>query len=769
MRLNSLRTKILLIVLAFIAINGTVFFIYAIITSINYKQLRFEGIEKTVEVETEKVNKIISELERGAIFYSIGGLLYYEGLPDELGQKFTEEGIKELPNADGAGFWFEPYAYRSGRLRAGFYVFKDADTGKIIEDETFDINNYDYHSMNWYREIISSIKQPYQIVWVRPYLDANPASGLMTTAGAGIFKDGKIIGITTVDWEIEEVIRELTGIKPTENSFFLLCDPKNDYVISSTRTQSVTGASINTLPWDITADKFELDGVKYFRFGRYIDNGWLLSVQIPENEIFAKMEKENRKFTVFVGFAAILMLLIAYTLITKFINNPLKRLTVEVSQFAIGNLDSQLNFSSKDELGQLANAFIKMKSELKNSIEENIREHAENERINTELNVATDIQASMLPNVFPPFPKRKEFSLFASMVPARYVGGDFYDFYLVDKDNLAVVIADVLGKGVPAALFMVITKTLIENSSHCKSPKKIFEIINKKLIKNNKAGMFVTAFMGFYNIPTGRFLFANAGHNPPLIKKGTGTFEFLNIEPCVVLAWMENAEYIEEEIILEKGDTLYLYTDGVTEAMNPQIELFGEQRLIDVLNKNKDASVRKLLGAVKNELELFRNKTEQTDDITMLALKIGEEDEIQTFDFDDSTKKLSVDAVPENLALVIKFLNGEMEKAAYSKDVINEIDIAAEEIFMNIANYAYKPGTGKADISINLSNKTVIKFEDTGGEYNPIEQADPDLNKSPSTREIGGLGIFMVKNMMDDIEYTRDGDKNILIITKNHP
>ena len=766
MKLNSLRTKILLIVLVFIAIKGTVFFIYAIITSVNYKQLRFEGIEKTVELEAEKVNKIIAELERGAIFYSIGGFLYYEGMPEELGQKFTEEGIGGLPNADGGGFWFEPYSYRSDRLRAGFYVYKDTDTGKIVEDNTFDINNYDYHSMNWYREIIAGIKQPYQIVWVRPYLDDNPASSLMTTAGAGIFKDEKLIGITTVDWEIDDVIKELTEIKPTKNTFFMLCDPKNDYVISSTRTRYAIGASIASIPWDITADKFEFNGTTYLRFGRYIDNGWLLSVQIPENEIFAKMEKENRNFTIFIGIAAISMLCFAYFLISKFINNPLKQLTTEVSRLAIGNLDTQLNFSSEDELGQLADAFKKVTGELKNSIEENIHEHAENERINTELNVATDIQASMLPCVFPPFPDRKEFDLFASMVPARYVGGDFYDFFLVDEDNLALIIADVLGKGVPAALFMVIAKTLIENSSYSKSPKKIFETVNNKLIKNNKAGMFVTAFMGFYNIPTGRFVYANAGHNPPLLKKSNGSFEFINPEPCIVLAWMEDAKYSEEEIVLEKGDILYLYTDGVTEAMNHKMELFGEQRLVDVLNKNKDTSLRRLLGAVKKEIDKFRNGAEQADDITMLALKIGEEEK-QIIEFDDSTKKLTLEAKPENLEEVINFINDELEKSSFSIDAINEIDIAVEEIFMNIVNYAYKPETGKTDIYINITDKVILKFEDTGREYNPIEQAEPELNKSPAVRDIGGLGIFMVKNIMDDIEYTRDGDKNILIITKN--
>jgi sigma-B regulation protein RsbU (phosphoserine phosphatase) len=230
---------------------------------------------------------------------------------------------------------------------------------------------------------------------------------------------------------------------------------------------------------------------------------------------------------------------------------------------------------------------------------------------------------------------------------------------------------------------------------------------------------------------------------------------------------MEDAEYVEREIILEKGDVLFLYTDGVTEAMNHQMELFSEQRLVDVLNKNQNVSVRRLLGAVKKELDKYRDGAEQADDITMLALKIGEE-ETQIFEFNDSTKKLTLDAKAENLAEVIGFINDELEKSSFSADAINEIDIAAEEIFMNIVNYAYKPETGKADIYVKISNNAIIRFEDTGREYNPIEQAEPELNKSPASRDVGGLGIFMVKNIMDDIEYTRDGDKNILIITKNH-
>jgi len=286
------------------------------------------------------------------------------------------------------------------------------------------------------------------------------------------------------------------------------------------------GASIKSIPWDIYADSFVLNGVKYLCFSDYMDNGWLLSIQIPEGEIFASVTKRNNLFSVLIAVSSILMLCTAYFVISKYVNAPIKRFTNDVAQLALGNLDTRIEVTSKDELGQFAEVFNKMTEDLKQSIEENARERAENERISTELNVAKEIQASMLPCIFPPFPNRDEFDLFASMVPAREVGGDFYDFFFVDKDNLAVIIADVSGKGVPAALFMVITRTLIKNCSFCKSPKNVLESVNKKLCENNEAGMFVTAFLGFYNIPSGKFTFVNAGHNPPLVRKRGKSFEF---------------------------------------------------------------------------------------------------------------------------------------------------------------------------------------------------------------------------------------------------
>ena len=244
------------------------------------------------------------------------------------------------------------------------------------------------------------------------------------------------------------------------------------------------------------------------------------------------------------------------------------------------------------------------------------------QRIETELNVATQIQADMLPRIFPAFPEHREFDVYASMTPAKEVGGDFYDFFLVDNDHLAIVIADVSGKGVPAALFMVIAKTLIKNhAQNRESPGEVFRQTNEQLCEGNDAGLFVTAWMGVLEISTGKFTYVNAGHNPPLLRHIGGNYEWLRSKPDFVLAGMEEMCYRENVLTLAPGDTLYLYTDGVTEATNREQRLFGEDRLQSALNEQPDLPVYELLPKIKGCIDSFVGEAEQFDDITMLGLK----------------------------------------------------------------------------------------------------------------------------------------------------
>ena len=250
-------------------------------------------------------------------------------------------------------------------------------------------------------------------------------------------------------------------------------------------------------------------------------------------------------------------------------------------------------------------------------------DNREKERIGAELNVATQIQASMLPCVFPAFPEYKEFDIYASMDPAKEVGGDFYDFFLVDEDHLAIVMADVSGKGVPAALFMMITKTLIKNEAQSGlSAGATLETVNNQLLENNEAGMFVTVWLGIYEISTCRLTAANAGHEYPVIRRAGGVFELLKDKHGFVMAGMEGAKYREYELELQAGDILFLYTDGVAEATNTEEQLYGTERMVDALNSVENAAPRELLLAVRADIDRFVGDAEQFDDITMLALQI---------------------------------------------------------------------------------------------------------------------------------------------------
>ncbi len=246
----------------------------------------------------------------------------------------------------------------------------------------------------------------------------------------------------------------------------------------------------------------------------------------------------------------------------------------------------------------------------------------ETERISTELNVAHHIQTSMLPSTFPAFPGHDEFDIFANMAPAKEVGGDFYDFYLIDEENLTFLIADVSGKGIPAAMFMMQSKTILKSLAESgMGVEQVFTLANKKLCEGNDANMFVTAWMGILNTATGMVTFANAGHNPPLVKHADGTFEYLKTHAGFVLAGMEGIRYRKNELQLEPGDIIYLYTDGVTEATNLDNRLYGEDRLHTLLEKHLNSDAQTICDDVKRDVDSFVGDALQFDDITMLCLK----------------------------------------------------------------------------------------------------------------------------------------------------
>ena len=270
----------------------------------------------------------------------------------------------------------------------------------------------------------------------------------------------------------------------------------------------------------------------------------------------------------------------------------------------------------------IAFASVQISRSGKNMIEKQKEITKKGARIETELNLANAIQKNMLPSIFPPFPEHREFDIYASMFPAKEVGGDFYDMFLIDDNHLAICMADVSGKGIPASLFMMISKILIKNISCIDKETDIaLTRVNNMLCDGNKLGLFVTAWFGILDLKNGNLEFVNAGHNPPLLySRKTGKFEYLRTKPNLLLAWKENVNYIKNEIQLEPGDRVFLYTDGVTEATNSENKLYREERLQDFLNNNLNLNAEETIKALKENLDKFVGNVEQFDDITMLEL-----------------------------------------------------------------------------------------------------------------------------------------------------
>ena len=417
-----------------------------------------------------------------------------------------------------------------------------------------------------------------------------------------------------------------------------------------------------------------------------------------------------------------------------------------------------------DEIKDLADSFSKMYHEVGEYIEKLEKVTAEKERIGAELTLASDIQAHMLPCIFPAFPDYDEFDIYATMTPAKEVGGDFYDFFMTDEKHLAFVMADVSGKGVPAALFMVIAKTLIKNYAQIgQEPGEVFTTVNRLLCEGNDAGLFVTSWMGILDLETGVMKYANAGHNPPLIKRENGKFEYLRSRPGFVLAGMDTVRYKQSELVLNPGDRIFLYTDGVTEATDSSQQLYGEDRLESLLNRCQADTAEEMLADLKKDIDSFVGEAPQFDDITMLMLdikknKAGEGMTERVFPADESA-----------LGDVLAFAEEELEKAECPSKTMMQLTVAIEEVFVNVAHYAYPDEEGQVSFGIAFDSESrsiTFRIADKGIAFNPLEKPDPDITLSAEEREIGGLGIFICKKTMDEIGYARENGENILTMTK---
>ena len=392
--------------------------------------------------------------------------------------------------------------------------------------------------------------------------------------------------------------------------------------------------------------------------------------------------------------------------------------------------------------------------------------NAQRQRMQDELNVGRDIQMSMLQRDYPLFPGHDEFSVHAQLEPAREVSGDFYDLFFVNPDELCLVVADVSGKGVPSALFMAVSKTLFRaRAADDRSPASIMTRVNNELSLNNPSCMFVTVFLGILNIKTGELRYSNAGHNPPLLKQADGKITVMRQIHGPIAGAIEEIAYGEDRIMLGKGDLLLAFTDGVTEAMNTENELYSDARLEKWFAEIGDLSAAEWVNELVASVSSFADGAEQSDDITIMAL---------SYDTEPGEKKHDLYSITIlNDLKAIDDVTGGLEQFAEGKTIppgtLQKLYIVFDELLNNIISYGYEDN-GKHEITVEVDysdDELAVTIKDDGIPFNPFKGDDPDTSLSLEDREIGGLGIHLVKEMMDEVSYLRSTDTNIVRLVTN--
>jgi phosphoserine phosphatase RsbU/P len=636
---DSIAVKLVLI----ITLSSAVIFAAAL--GYNYSRSRallVQELEKNAEnLALSLVNRVETQLT--AVNKVTEGLArYLETTPMTEGHLvgLIRNSVEANPEIYGSGVAFEPFSFDPERRLYAPYVHRDGDELALIRlEESYRYVPYLY--WDWY-QIPRELEQ---LEWSEPYFDEGAGNILMATCSVPFYHeehaDKRIRGIVTSDVSIEALTELISSVEILDTgyaallsrngmvlahpwreaimneTFFTIAEERNDPFLRELGKKMVRGESgfvhYNSL----------MGAVSWMYYAPIRSSGWTLAIVFPEEELLADV----RSMTVTmagIGLAGILLLALAVFYVTGVTIRPLRLLAEATDEVATGNFDVEVPMvHTRDEVGVLTRDFQVMKESLKEYIKNLTETTAAKERIESELKVATDIQASLLPRIFPPYPDHPEFEIYASMVPAKEVGGDFYDFFFVDDRHLCFLIADVTGKGVPAALYMMVAKTLLKTEGQrLGEPHKILTAVNTVLAADNESCMFTTVFCAVLDIRTGEVRFSNAGHNPPLVVRAGGV-QALPMTGGLMLGPIAGVVYESGRIVLQERDLLFLYTDGVPEATNLDGDLFDDERMIEAVANGPRHDPAAMIRHLGEEITRHANGAPQSDDITMLAIRMA--------------------------------------------------------------------------------------------------------------------------------------------------
>ncbi|HBC88605.1 MAG TPA: hypothetical protein DCZ94_16785 [Lentisphaeria bacterium] len=629
----SIRSKL------FIGICTPIAVIYLFILFVEYRirsneaagsmQTYLKGVTESEAAEIDVQLSSIAQTCQTAVEI----FAYYHPDTPEDTTEYLRKCITSNKNIYGMAIAYEPNAVFKDKKYFSPYFCRDAANGKLKFVDS-SLENYNYTADKWF----SLPKEKGHAVWTDPYFDAIYGKVLMCTYSVPIFRDGSFIGVLTADISLEKFADDVEELKIiggyctiVSNTGMIISHPERSYIMSETvfsLAKKNNNKDLIEVGRKMTAGEkgflkfkdFNTGMTKWIVFCPIQSPEWSIAAVISEDTVMSPIYAHIKRNLIFFLSGLGIIVVIIFIMSSR-ITRPIGVLAEAVDRLGKGDLEAKVTgLKNTDEIGVLARAYNKMLGDLKENVESRIREETARKSVEAELNVAREIQLSLLPRKFPPFPDRKEFELHALNLPAKFMAGDFFDFFMLDDSTLAFVIADVSGKGVPAAMFMAVTRTMLRNISISrKNPSAIIKNVNDLIVMDNDKLMFVTIFYGHYSFRTGELCYVNAGHNPPYLIRRDGKMEELGPTGPLAAVFPE-AGYTERTVRLQPDDTLVCFTDGVTEAYSDEGELFGEDRFTKLLSGIYSDEVEKVNSRISDEVMKY-SANDLKDDVTLLVLR----------------------------------------------------------------------------------------------------------------------------------------------------
>lgn len=724
--------------------------------------LRVEGILNRVEVASNMTRWLVQRHPNKAdsmFVYSRGALL-------------------NNPDFYTCSIAFEPYYFKDKGRYFSAYTKHIGDSLRTIQGGS---DHYQYFFADWYL-MPQLLDKP---CWTEPYMDLDAPTNTfeMVTSYCQPIKDknNQFIGVINTSLSITWLSQTISAVKPYPNSYSIMIGRGGTYFVHPdttkitrqtifTQTMEQPDTALTALGYAMQRGEegmkhMNIDGKDCYVFYKPLgQTGCSMAIVCPESDIFGGFDRLRNSVRAIVLVGLLLMLYLFIRIITRELQ-PLRRLADEAETIASGQFDAMLpDFKRIDEIGQLSHSFGNMQQSLVKYIDELKNTTAQKASIESDLRIASGIQMGMLPEQFPTREDRDDVELYASLTPAKEVGGDLFDFYFRDE-KLFFCIGDVSGKGVPASLFMAVTRSTFRTvSAHESMPDRIVTIMNKTIADMNKNHMFVTLLVGVLDLPTGRLHYCNAGHDAPLLI-GAGVGE-LPCDPNIPVGFMPTWKYSLQEARIFTGTTILLFTDGLTEAMNADYEQFQMERVNEVANRalsNQQQSPRQLIAQMTDAVHEFVGDAEQSDDLTMMAIQyIKQQSDVKM------RKSIVLPNDTQEVPRLNAFVDEVCKSVGFDEGKTMEIKVAVEEAVVNVMNYAYPPEQ-RGDVTIEAaSNDTRLKFTiiDSGKPFDPTVQNEVDTTLSAEARSIGGLGIHLIRQNMDSINYERVDNLNVLTLRK---